>query len=53
MLTISPAGPFSRPIDVVPTLDGQLAIVDFGHFKCSAKAKSRRRAAPENCGRSA
>jgi glucose/arabinose dehydrogenase len=27
------AGPFARPIDVVPTPDGQLLVVDFGHFE--------------------
>jgi glucose/arabinose dehydrogenase len=28
-----PAGPFVRPIDVVVTPDGQLLVVDFGHFE--------------------
>jgi hypothetical protein len=28
-----PAGPFVRPIDVVATPDGQLLVVDFGHFE--------------------
>jgi glucose/arabinose dehydrogenase len=28
-----PAGPFARPIDVVATPDGQLLVVDFGHFE--------------------
>jgi glucose/arabinose dehydrogenase len=28
-----PAGPFERPIDVVATPDGQLLVVDFGHFE--------------------
>ena len=31
------SGPFSRPIDVVPTPDGQLLVVDFGHFELLGK----------------
>jgi glucose/arabinose dehydrogenase len=34
-----PAGPFSRPIDVVPAPDGQLAVVDFGHFELLGKGQ--------------
>jgi glucose/arabinose dehydrogenase len=32
-----PARPFSRPIDVVPTPDGHLLVVDFGHFELLGK----------------
>jgi glucose/arabinose dehydrogenase len=28
-----PAGPFARPIDVIATPDGDLLVVDFGHFE--------------------
>jgi glucose/arabinose dehydrogenase len=28
-----PAGPFERPIDVVAMPDGQLLVIDFGHFE--------------------
>jgi glucose/arabinose dehydrogenase len=34
-----PAGPFSRPIDVVSTPDGHLAVVDFGHFELLGKGQ--------------
>jgi glucose/arabinose dehydrogenase len=31
------AGPFSRPIDVIPTSDGHVLVVDFGHFELLGK----------------
>jgi glucose/arabinose dehydrogenase len=34
-----PARPFSRPIDVVPTPDRQLLVVDFGHFELLGKGQ--------------
>jgi glucose/arabinose dehydrogenase len=34
-----PAGAFSRPIDLVPTADGQLIVVDFGAFELLGKGQ--------------